>query len=135
MADIFTKEKRSEIMRKVRNKDTNIELIIRKALFKKGYRFRVKNSLVGRPDIIFPKQKVAIFCDGDFWHGRYYRREKRNYKPFWVEKIQVNRRRDTKVNKILRRQGWQVLRFWKTDILKNPEKCIRETEECFQNSV
>lgn len=128
MADIFTKEKRSEIMRKVRNKDTNIELILRKELFRKGYRFRVRNSLVGKPDIIFPRQKVAIFCDGDFWHGRNYQKEKKNYKLFWIEKIQINIQRDVKVNKKLKKEGWQVIRFWKSQILKNPENCVKEIE-------
>lgn len=129
MADIFTKEKRSEIMRKVKNRDTNIELLIRRALFKKGYRFRVKNSLIGKPDIIFPKQKVAIFCDGDFWHGRHYQREKKNYNRFWIEKIQTNKKRDIKVNKSLQEQGWIVLRFWKTEILRNPEDCFKKIKE------
>lgn len=134
MADIFTKEKRSEIMRKVRNRDTDIELIVRKELFKRGYRFRVKNKLFGKPDIVLPRQKVVIFCDGDFWHGRYYRKEKKNYKEFWVDKIRVNRKRDITVNKTLKKQGWRVVRFWKTDILRDINFCIKEAEKILEIS-
>lgn len=126
MSDIFTREKRSEIMRKVRNRNTNIELLMRKRLFKEGYRFRLKNSLFGKPDIIFPKQKVAIFCDGDFWHGKNYNKDKKNYTLFWIEKIQINKQRDAKVNKKLKKEGWQVIRFWKSQILKNPDDCIKK---------
>jgi len=128
MTDIFTKEKRSELMRKVKNKNTNIEIILRKGLFKKGYRFRVKNSVFGKPDIIFPTQKIAIFCDGDFWHGKNYKQEVKNYKDFWRDKIKVNMTRDKKVNKRLKQEGWKVFRFWKTEILKSPDKCIEKME-------
>ena len=121
--DIFTKEKRSEIMRSVKNKNTNIELLLRKALFKRGYRYKVKNSLFGKPDFIFSTQKVAVFCDGDFWHGKNYRKENKNYKKFWKEKIKLNMKRDIAVNSKLEKEGWTVLRFWKTDILKNLLKC------------
>lgn len=124
MTDIFTKEKRSELMRKVRNKDTNIEIIVRKTLFNKGYRYRVKNSLFGKPDIIFADQKIAIFCDGDFWHGKNFDNEKKGYKPFWVRKIKSNIDRDKLVKKTLTVQGWKVLRFWKSEILKDIDECI-----------
>jgi DNA mismatch endonuclease (patch repair protein) len=95
MSDIFSVKKRSEIMRKVRNKNTNIELILRKALFKDGVRFRVKNKLFGKPDIIISEEKIAIFCDGDFWHGRNFRKEADGYKDFWKEKIRTNIERET----------------------------------------
>lgn len=129
MSDRLTKEKRSELMRKVKNKNTNIELVLRKELFKKGYRFRVKNSVFGKPDIIFPTKKIAIFCDGDFWHGKNYKKEAKNYKTFWKVKISTNMERDKKVNKKLKKKGWVILRFWKTEILKKPDKCIRKIEE------
>ena len=129
MADIFTKEKRSEIMKRVRNKNTNIELILRKALFKRGLRFRVKNKLFGKPDIIFPREKVAIFCDGDFWHGRNYKDEGKRYETFWKDKIKINMSRDKLVNKTLIKDGWKILRFWKTEILKDPNKCVEKVKE------
>ena len=71
MTDIFTPEKRSKIMASIKGKDTKIELLLRKALWKEGIRgYRVNVKLPGKPDIVFTKYKVAIFCDGDFWHGK-----------------------------------------------------------------
>lgn len=116
-------------MAKVKSRDTNIELILRKLLWSAGYRFRVNYKLFGKPDIAFPKQKLAVFCDGDFWHGRNYRKEKKRYKKFWKEKIATNIKRDKTVNKKLEQMGWQVLRFWKTDILERPEDCIRKISD------
>lgn len=112
-------------MKRVRNKNTNIELILRKALFKRGLIFRVKNKIFGKPDIIFPVQKIAIFCDGDFWHGKNYKNEGNRYEPFWKDKIKINMNRDKLVNKTLKEEGWKVLRFWKTEILKNPDNCAK----------
>lgn len=131
--DIFTPEKRREIMRSVKNTNTNIELLLRKSLYKNGHRFRVKNSLFGKPDIVFPKEKIAIFCDGDFWHGKNYKKEKKNYKPFWIHKIGLNRKRDIKVNKMLRKEGWTVIRLWKTQILKDPSACVDEIEKSIRS--
>jgi DNA mismatch endonuclease, patch repair protein len=125
--DIFSKSKRSEIMRKVKNKDTDIELIIRKELFRRGYRFRINSKLPGKPDVIFPRQKVAIFCDGDFWHGR-NKKEIAFYKPFWNKKISHNISRDRAVNRILRKDGWTVIRLWKTEILKNSQISVDKIE-------
>jgi DNA mismatch endonuclease Vsr len=133
--DIFTEEKRRELMRKVKNRNTNIELILRRALFSKGYRYRVNNKLYGKPDIIFPRKKVAIFCDGDFWHGKTYKKDFVNYKVFWVEKIKTNMDRDQRVNNALRKEGWTVLRFWKTDILKNVDKCVIRIENALNDQV
>ncbi len=124
MTDIFDQGKRKEIMRKVRNKNTDIEMIIRKLLYAEGYRFRIKNNIFGKPDIVFTKYNVAIFCDGDFWHGKNYQEEKSGYKKFWKDKIAKNIKRDKVVGKTLRKEGWKVIRLWKTDILKHPEKCI-----------
>lgn len=129
MSDVFPKSKRSEIMRKVKNRNTDIELIIRKGLFKSGHRYRLNNKLFGKPDIVFPREKIAIFCDGDFWHGKNYRKEEKNYKSFWKEKILVNIYRDKEVNRVLKEQGWRVLRFWKMEILKSPDKCIKKIEK------
>ena len=133
MADIITKEKRSELMRKVKNKNTNIELLVRKELFKRGYRYRIKSKLYGRPDIVFPRQKIAIFCDGDFWHGKNYRKEMKNYKQFWKNKILANINRDKTVNKRLKEEGWTVLRFWKVDLLRDLESCVQRVEISLSN--
>lgn len=129
MTDIFTKSKRSEIMRKVKNRNTNIELIIRKELFRRGYRFRVKSRLFGKPDIVFTKSKVVVFCDGDFWHGKYFKKEQKNYSEFWVNKISSNINRDKLVTETLKNDGWKVIRLWKTDILKDPTGCVNKIEK------
>lgn len=128
MADIFGSQKRSEIMSKVRSRDTNIEILLRKALFARGYRFRIHYRVFGRPDIVFPGKKIAIFCDGDFWHGKNFKKERGGYKRFWVEKIGTNLHRDRNVNKYLRKHGWTVLRFWKSDILRSIDGCITKIE-------
>lgn len=128
MADIFTKEKRSEIMSKIRGKDTKAELIFRKALsaevYPKGYRYRLHyKKIPGSPDVVFVKQKIAIFIDGDFWHGRRYGKEgKTMRKKFWRDKIETNIRRDRRVNRQLKKLGWTILRFWESDVRRNLEK-------------
>ena len=127
--DIFSKKERSAIMSRVKSSGTNIELRLLgcvRPLWKiERYRRNAKN-VPGKPDIVFPRSKIAVFADGDFWHGRNYERESRGYKKFWRNKIAINIERDTKVNKRLRKEGWKVLRFWKTGILKDPEKCAQK---------
>ncbi len=127
MTDIFTKKKRSEIMSKVRGKDTKIELKMRKAVRKMGLKgYKLNCDLPGKPDIAFPEFKVAIFCDGEFWHGRYFDMVKHKYMKFWKEKIRQNMARDKKVDKILRKAGWIVIRLWEKDIEKNVDACARK---------
>lgn len=124
MTDRFSIEKRGELMSKVKSKNTDIELVLRKRLWKLGYRYRANYKVTGSPDIAFPSKKIAVFCDGDFWHGRNYKQEKGKYKKFWKDKIATNIKRDKMVNKHLKQEGWRVIRFWKTEILKDTEKCV-----------
>ena len=126
MVDVFTQEKRKELMSKVKNKNTDIELKLRKKLWEQGCRYRVNYKVFGNPDIAFPGKRLAIFCDGDFWHGRNYKKEKSNYKKFWVDKIAANIERDKVVNKRLKKEGWRVLRFWKTEILRHSDECVEK---------
>jgi len=128
MADIFSLQKRRDLMSRVKSKNTDIELILRQRLWAAGHRYRIHYKILGKPDIVFPKQKIAIFCDGDFWHGKNYKKEKKNYKKFWLDKIASNIKRDKKVNRELKKNHWKVVRFWKTDILKFPDKCLRAIE-------
>ena|SRR3990172_9988785 len=127
--DIFSKRERSAIMSRVRNSGTNIEIrlleCVRPLWKVERYRRNAKN-VPGKPDIVFPRSKIAVFADGDFWHGRNYEKERERYKKFWQKKIARNIERDTEVNKKLRKGGWKVLRFWKTEILKDPEKCTHK---------
>ena len=122
-------------MQHIRSKDTKIEGLLRKALWKKGYRFR-KNykELPGKPDIVFTKYKIAIFCDGEFFHGKDWevlkpRLEKSNNSEYWISKISRNKERDDEINKKLLFLGWTVIRFWGNDIKKNTDECIRVIEE------
>lgn len=135
MADVLTPEQRRKNMQHIRSKDTAIELKLRKALWAKGYRYR-KNckDLPGKPDIVLTKHKIAIFCDGEFFHGKDWdvqkpRLEKSNNSDFWIKKITKNMQRDNEVDKELLFLGWTVIRFWGKDILKNTDECIKVIEE------
>lgn len=133
--DILTKEQRKKNMQHIKAKDTKIEIILRKALWKKGYRYRKNyNKLLGKPDIVLPKYNIVIFCDGEFFHGKDWeilkpRLEKGKNSDFWVAKISRNRERDDEINKKLLFMGWTVIRFWGTDIKKNADECVRVVEE------
>ena len=135
MADVLTPEQRHKNMKNIRAKDTRIERLLRKALWEKGYRYR-KNytDIPGRPDIVLTKYKIAIFCDGEFFHGKDWellkpRLEKSNNGEFWIKKISRNRERDDEVNKQLEYLGWKVIRFWGTEIKKNTDGCVKVIEE------
>jgi len=133
--DNHSKEQRHKNMAAIKNKDTKIEVILRKALYKKGYRYR-KNykKLPGKPDIAITKYKIAIFCDSEFFHGKDWEKLKEqliksNNSDFWIDKISKNIQRDDDVNKQLNALGWTVLRFWGKDIKKHTDDCITAIEE------
>ena len=114
-------------MSRIRNKDTGIELALRKELWSRGIRYR-KNvkTIEGKPDIAFIGKKVAVFCDSEFWHGYNWDERKNDLKKnkeFWIAKIERNMERDAEVNRILKEQGWTVLRFWGNQIKKNLSEC------------
>lgn len=120
-------------MQAIKNKDTDIELVLRRALFRKGYRYR-KNylKLFGCPDIVFTKEKIAIFCDSEFWHGFDWDNKKLEFKSrrdFWIPKIENNIRRDKEVNERLRSEGYIVLRFWGKQIKRELEAVVAEIEQ------
>lgn len=129
------KEAISKNMRRIRSKDTSIEVKLRKELWNKGYRYR-KNykKLPGSPDIALTKYKIAIFCDSEFFHGKDWevlkeRLEKGSNPDYWIKKIERNRNRDMENDKKLLFLGWTVIHFWGKDILQNTEECIRVIEE------
>lgn len=131
----YTPEQTYRIMSGIHSKDTDIEVVLRKALWHKGYRYR-KNvtSLIGKPDIVFTKHKLAIFCDSEFWHGKDWdilrkRLESGKNPDYWIKKIERNRQRDITVNTTLESMGWTVLRFWGKEIISQTEKCVEEVEE------
>ena len=133
--DILTKEQRKKNMQHIKAKDTKIEIILRKALWKKWYRYRKNyNKLLGKPDIVLPKYNIVIFCDGEFFHGKDWellknKLKKSNNGEFWIKKISRNRERDDEINKRLSFEGWTVLRFWGEDIKKHTDECVKIIEE------
>ena len=133
--DRLTKEQRHKNMSNIKNKDTGIEVKLRKALWKKGYRYR-KNykKLPGKPDIVLPKYKLVVFCDSEFFHGKDWedlreQLKRGNNAEFWIKKISQNRVRDEEINKQLKFMGWTVIRFWGKDIKKDVEQCVKVIEE------
>ena len=110
---------RSENMSRIKNKNTSIELLLRKELWKRGLRYRVNDkSIFGKPDIVFKRKKIAIFCDSEFWHGKKFLEGEipKSNTEFWVKKLTRNIRRDKEVNEKLKKDGWIVLRYWGKDI-------------------
>jgi DNA mismatch endonuclease, patch repair protein len=108
--------------------DTRPELVLRGQLWRLGLRFR-KNvaRLPGTPDIVFPRHKVAVFCDGDFWHGKDWAKRRRKLqrgsnRQYWIGKIRSNIDRDARVSAELKRSGWHVVRFWESDIRQDSVK-------------
>jgi DNA mismatch endonuclease (patch repair protein) len=129
MADIFTPEKRSWVMSRIRSKDTKIEKKTASMLRKNKIRYRRFPKVFGSPDFVVEK-KVIVFCDGDFWHGYQYGRKKKPPKKFWRDKIERNMKRDRKVSRKLRADGWSVVRLWEHDIEMSPEKCVGKIRRC-----
>ena len=129
MADIFTPEKRSWVMSRIRSKDTKIEKKTASLLRKNKIRYRRFPKVFGSPDFAVEK-KVLVFCDGDFWHGYQYGRKKKPPKKFWRDKIERNMERDRKVSRKLRADGWPVVRLWEHDIEMSPEKCVGKIRRC-----
>lgn len=118
--------KRSKIMKSIKGSDTGIEMRLRKALWHKGIRYR-KNFKVFdcHPDIVITKYKIAVFCDGNFWHGKeLQKRPIKHNSSYWNEKIRRNVERDLENTIELRDNGWIVLRFWEDDIQNNLPNCI-----------
>ncbi|MCZ7554573.1 MAG: very short patch repair endonuclease [Anaerolineales bacterium] len=120
----------SRAKRANRSKDTTHEVLLRKRLWHMGLRYR-KNvvSLPGKPDIVFVRAKVAIFCDGDFWHGRDWSTQKLKLysgsnSMYWIQKIERNMERDQENTSKLENNGWLVLRFWETDIKRSLQECV-----------
>jgi len=119
-------EASSRCKRMNRNSGTRHECLLHSVLWRRGFRFRKNDkALIGRPDVVFRKERVAVFCDGDFWHGRQWRQLSRKLQAgtnasYWVQKIRANKLRDRRNDRLLARAGWHVVRLWETDILNDP---------------
>ncbi|MDR1028897.1 MAG: very short patch repair endonuclease [Clostridiales Family XIII bacterium] len=120
-------EKRSYTMSRIKGKATMIEVLLQKALWRQGIRYRKNYRKVpGSPDIAITKHKIAIFCDGDFWHGKDWEQKKlrlKNNRDYWIKKIERNIERDKRFTGELQEQGWHVLRFWETEIKSDVDAC------------
>ena len=134
--DRLSPEHRSWNMSRIHNKDTSIEVALRKALWHKGYRYRKNYALLpGSPDIVLPKYKIVIFCDGEFFHGKDWeenllpRLKRSDNSEYWISKISRNMERDSENDKQLQFQGWTVIHFWGNDIKKHIDDCIKVIEE------
>lgn len=137
MVDDLTPEQRRRNMQAIRSKDTTIELLLRKALWERGVRYR-KNykKLIGKPDIAITKYRIAVFCDSDYWHG--YDWENRNHRiksnrDYWVPKIERNMKRDQEVTERLQHEGWIVLRFWEWQIRKKLSECVEDILQAIES--
>lgn len=125
--DILTPRQRSHCMSRIRGRNTGPELAVRKTLWGLQLRYRTHYAIPGRPDIAFPKARVAVFIDGCFWHGCILHGVKpKTNRDFWNEKIRKNKARDRKVTRTLKLDGWRVLRFWEHEVELNALK-VTET--------
>lgn len=132
MTDIFTPEKRSWVMSRIRGTNTKIDIKMKKMLEETGNRWEMYPKMFGNPDFVHRRKRIIIYCDGDFWHGYKYEERKKPAKKFWRDKIENNMRRDRRYARKLRREGWSVLRFWEHDIDRNPEKCMGRIQRKFK---
>ena len=125
--DKHTPEQRRKNMQAVKNKDSQIEQLLRKELWSRGVRYRKNvNRIYGKPDIVFIGKKIAVFCDSEFWHGYNWEERKKDFKShqeFWIPKIERNMERDAEVTERLESEGWTVFRFWGNEIKKNTAQC------------
>ena len=125
MTDIKSAEERSRNMAAIKSGNTKPEILVRKFLFAKGLRFRIKSKLPGHPDIVLPKYKTVVFVDGCFWHGhancKYFRLPASNTE-FWKAKIEGNAARDLRQTEELRKLGWRVIRIWECSLRRNPQR-------------
>lgn len=118
-------EAASRVKRRNRSRDTAPEVLLRQELWRRGLRYRLHASdLPGKPDIVFRRACVAVFCDGDFWHGRHWRSRRKKLArgtnaPYWTAKIAANVARDRRNTRLLLAAGWTVVRLWETDILQD----------------
>lgn len=125
--DKHTPEQRHKNMQAVKNKDSEIELLLRRELWSRGIRYQKNsNKVFGHPDIVFIGKKIAVFCDSEFWHGYNWETKKeeiKSHQDFWISKIEKNIQRDIEVNQKLQSEGWLVIRFWGKEIKKDVSAC------------
>jgi DNA mismatch endonuclease (patch repair protein) len=125
MPDNLTPEQRSFCMSRIKGKDTGLEMRVRSALHRRGLRFRKHvKDLPGKPDVVFRKARVAVFVDGDFWHGYRFPSWEDKVSDFWKKKINKNRERDAANHRKLRQMEWTVIRLWQHEVEADFAACI-----------
>ncbi|NLI09120.1 MAG: very short patch repair endonuclease [Thermotogaceae bacterium] len=125
MPDNLTPEQRSFCMSRIKGKDTGLEMRVRSALHRRGLRFRKHvKDLPGKPDVVFRKARVAVFVDGDFWHGYRFPSWEDKVSDFWKKKINRNRERDAANHRKLRQMEWTVIRLWQHEVEEDFDACI-----------
>ena len=136
MPDKFDKKTRSAIMSRIRSKNTSLEVEFRKLLWKNGLgHYRIHYNLPGKPDIVYVSKKIAVFIDGDFWHGYNWKKlGKVPPRKYWWKKINKNIERAKKYNRQLRKEGWTVLRFWEHEIKKDSQKCVDQVKIVYKKA-
>ncbi len=135
----------SAMMATVKNRNSKAELLLRRTLFARGWRYRLHSKhLIGKPDLVFRKRRIVVFVDGDFWHGRALVEEgieglKRGLRTersdWWVAKIQRTVERDRTVTRSLNNDGWTVIRFWESEIVENVESVVLKLESKLNDSA
>jgi DNA mismatch endonuclease (patch repair protein) len=136
MTDRMTPEQRSYCMSRVKGKDTSLELKVRSELHRRGLRFRKHyTDLPGRPDIAFPRARLAVFLDGDFWHGRNFSSWKGKLSEYWLNKITRNRSRDDKNRRKCRSMGWSVIRIWEREVNEDLGRAIGRIVKAFREAA
>jgi DNA mismatch endonuclease (patch repair protein) len=134
MPDTLTPEQRSYCMSRIKGKDTGLETRVRSELHKRGFRFRKHlKELPGKPDVVFTRAKVAVFIDGDFWHGYKFSTWEHKVSDFWKTKISKTRERDIKNQQRLRDMGWTVIRLWQHELERDFEGCIEKVIAALKN--
>ena len=125
--DEMTPEQRSGAMKRVKLRDGPLEMLVRRSLSKRGLKYRCNvRGLPGSPDVVFTRRRVAVFVDGDFWHGWRFADWRHKLSEKWETKIEDNRRRDSRNRRLLRQQRWKVIRLWEHQIQRNPKACLRK---------
>lgn len=123
--DNLTRAQRSLCMSRVRNANTSLEVLLRRELHRRGFRYALhRRDLAGTPDIVFLAAKVIVFVNGDFWHGFGYSRWGHKLSPFWRKKIELNKRRDRRNVRKLRRLGWRVITIWQHQLERDLDGCV-----------
>lgn len=134
MIDVLNARQRSYCMSKIKGKNTKPEVVLRKAIWNLGYRYRLQTKLAGRPDLIFSPYKVVVFVDGCFWHKCPAHFVQPKTRPeFWKNKINSNAARDRRNNEILQSEGWKVVRIWEHEINQSIEDSVARVVDALES--